>query len=143
MKRSGFSDKYIAMSLNRTEKEILQLRHQEKIIPVYKAVDTCSGEFFAKTPYFYATYQRVNEAKSFQEQNHKAIAIIGSGPNRIGQGIEFDYACVKASKAIQEKQIKSILINSNPETVSTDYDSSDRLYLSPLYIEDVLSLIHI
>ena len=141
-KRQGFSDKYLALLSNKAEAEILNYRLKNNILPVFKSVDTCSGEFHAETPYFYSTYQKINEALPFKDSGVEAIAIIGSGPNRIGQGIEFDYSCVKASQAIQSRGLKSILINSNPETVSTDYDSSDRLYLSPLYAEDVFDILY-
>ena len=137
VKAMSFSDKYLAFLTNRGQKEILQFRFDHQIFPVYKAVDTCSGEFAALTPYFYSTYATENEAIRFSE---KTVAIMGSGPNRIGQGIEFDYSCVKACQRLREKKIKAIMINSNPETVSTDYDSSDRLYLSPLFSEDLFDI---
>ncbi len=137
LKRNGFSDKYLALLTNKNEDQILKLRLENKIIPSYRAVDTCSGEFIAYTPYFYSTYQSYNEAKPLGN----ALVITGSGPNRIGQGIEFDYSCVKACEATRECGKNAIMINSNPETVSTDYDSSDRLYLSPLYEEDVFDIL--
>lgn len=139
-KKLGFSDKHLAFMMNRSQKEILEYRFKHNIFPVYKAVDTCSGEFPAVTPYFYSTYAEENEATSLAV-NGKAVAILGSGPNRIGQGIEFDYSCVKSCERLREKNIQSIMINSNPETVSTDYDSSDRLYLSPLYSEDLFDIL--
>jgi carbamoyl-phosphate synthase large subunit len=135
-KELGFSDKYLAYLSNKGQSEILSYRFDHKIFPIYKAVDTCSGEFQAETPYFYSTYQVENEASSLGD----AYAILGSGPNRIGQGIEFDYSCVKACQRLQEKGHKAIMINSNPETVSTDYDSSNRLYLSPLFSEDLFDI---
>jgi carbamoyl-phosphate synthase large subunit len=135
----GFSDKYLAFLTNKGQKEILSFRFDHHIFPVYKAVDTCSGEFVAKTPYFYSTFSKQNEAESLSKEN-RAIAIMGSGPNRIGQGIEFDYSCVKACQRVKDKGLKAIMINSNPETVSTDYDSSDRLYLSPLFSEDLFDI---
>ncbi len=138
-KLMGLSDKYLALLTNKGQKEILQFRFDHGIFPVYKAVDTCSGEFKAETPYFYSTYMTENEALSFPEGT-KAVTIMGSGPNRIGQGIEFDYSCVKACQRLREKGIKAVMINSNPETVSTDYDSSDRLYLSPLFSEDLFDI---
>jgi len=138
-KLMGFSDKYLAFLTNKGQTDILSFRTENKIFPIYKAVDTCSGEFDAKTPYFYSTYGMVNEAQSLAI-NGRAIAIMGSGPNRIGQGIEFDYSCVKACQHLRTKNIQAIMINSNPETVSTDYDSSDRLYLSPLYSEDLYDI---
>jgi carbamoyl-phosphate synthase large subunit len=136
-KSMSFSDKYLAFLTNRGQKEILQFRFDHQIFPIYKAVDTCSGEFAALTPYFYSTYATENEAIRFEE---RSVAIMGSGPNRIGQGIEFDYSCVKACQRLRQKDIKAIMINSNPETVSTDYDSSDRLYLSPLFSEDLFDI---
>ena len=139
-KKIGFSDKHLALLSNKTQKEILEYRFLHKIFPVYKAVDTCSGEFIAETPYFYSTYAEENEAKSLSILG-KAVAVLGSGPNRIGQGIEFDYSCVKACERLKEKNVLSIMINSNPETVSTDYDSSNRLYLSPLYSEDLFDIL--
>ena len=135
-KALGFSDKYLAYLSNKGQSDILTYRFENKIFPIYKAVDTCSGEFQAETPYFYSTYQNENEATSLGN----AYAILGSGPNRIGQGIEFDYSCVKACQRLQEKGHKAIMINSNPETVSTDYDSSNRLYLSALFSEDLFDI---
>ena len=139
-KSLGFSDKYLALLKHISQEEVYRYRHQKNIHPVYKAVDTCSGEFRAETPYFYSTYSRENEAFSLQEKK-KTIAILGSGPNRIGQGIEFDYSCVKSCFHLREKGIQAIMINSNPETVSTDYDTSDRLYISPLYSEDLFDIL--
>ena len=138
-KKMGLSDKYIAFLLNTSQQDIFERRFNQNIFPVYKAVDTCAGEFKAQTPYFYSTYHHEgeNEARSFEE---KSIAILGSGPNRIGQGIEFDYSCVKASETVRDLKLKSIFVNSNPETVSTDYDHSDRLYLAPLYSEDLMDI---
>lgn len=138
-KRFGLSDKYLAFLTDKGQKEILAFRFDHKIFPVFKAVDTCSGEFPAQTPYFYATYNQENEALPWKDDQER-IAIMGSGPNRIGQGIEFDYSCVKACQRLREKNIKAVMINSNPETVSTDYDSSDRLYLSPLFSEDLFDI---
>lgn len=139
-KKLGFSDKHLAFMMDRSQKEILEYRFKHNIFPVYKAVDTCSGEFPAETPYFYSTYAEENEAESLSLKG-KSVAILGSGPNRIGQGIEFDYSCVKSCERLKEKGIQSIMINSNPETVSTDYDSSNRLYLSPLYSEDLFDIL--
>jgi carbamoyl-phosphate synthase large subunit len=138
-KALGMSDKYLAKLEGITQKEVLQYRMENKIFPVYKSVDTCSGEFNAKTPYFYSSYQHVNEAISF-DKTHSPIVVLGSGPNRIGQGIEFDYSCVKSCHRLKEKGFKAIMLNSNPETVSTDYDTSDRLYLTPLYSEDLFDI---
>ena len=140
LKKIGFSDKHLAFMMNRSQKEILEYRFLQSIFPVYKAVDTCSGEFPVETPYFYSTYAEENEAESLSLRA-KSVVIFGSGPNRIGQGIEFDYSCVKSCERLKEKGLKSIMINSNPETVSTDYDSSDRLYLSPLYSEDLFDIL--
>jgi carbamoyl-phosphate synthase large subunit len=140
-KKIGLSDKHLALLLNKSQKEILEFRFKNKIFPVFKAVDTCSGEFVAITPYFYSTYGVENEAISLSANQQKSVAILGSGPNRIGQGIEFDYSCVKSCMRLKEKGIKSIMINSNPETVSTDYDSSNRLYLAPLYSEDLFDIL--
>jgi carbamoyl-phosphate synthase large subunit len=139
-KKIGFSDKHLAFLLNRSQKEILEYRFKNNIFPVYKAVDTCSGEFKAETPYFYSTYSDENEASSLSLKG-KSVALLGSGPNRIGQGIEFDYSCVKSCERLRELGIQSIMINSNPETVSTDYDSSNRLYLAPLYSEDLFDIL--
>ncbi|MBP9682226.1 MAG: carbamoyl-phosphate synthase large subunit [Bacteriovorax sp.] len=140
LKKIGLSDKHIALLCNKSQKDVLEFRFKHKIFPVFKAVDTCSGEFKAETPYFYSTYAEENEAHSLTLQG-KAVAILGSGPNRIGQGIEFDYSCVKSCERLREQNILSIMINSNPETVSTDYDSSNRLYLSPLYSEDLFDIL--
>jgi carbamoyl-phosphate synthase large subunit len=140
IKQLGFSDKYIAYLTNLGQKDILDIRFKKSIFPIYKAVDTCSGEFNAKTPYFYSTYWDENEAIPLSKDS-KSVVILGSGPNRIGQGIEFDYSCVKACQQLKEEKINSIMINSNPETVSTDYDSSDRLYLSALYSEDLFDIL--
>lgn len=138
-KQMGMSDKYIAYLTGLSHREILQTRIESNLFPVYKAVDTCSGEFKAETPYFYSTYSEENEAHSLST-NNRSVVILGSGPNRIGQGIEFDYSCVKSCLRLKDHHIKAIMINSNPETVSTDYDSSDRLYLSPLYSEDIFDI---
>jgi carbamoyl-phosphate synthase large subunit len=137
-KKMGMSDKFLAKLLDLKEKEILEFRLNEKITPSFKAVDTCSGEFAAETPYYYSTYFGVNEVRPYKKGD---IVIFGSGPNRIGQGIEFDYSCVKACEALAERKKYSIMLNSNPETVSTDYDSSDRLYITPLYCEDVFDIL--
>ncbi len=136
----GFSDKYLSMLTKKTPYEILEFRFKYKLFPNYRAVDTCSGEFNAITPYFYSTYFGQNEATPLKE-NGKSIVIFGSGPNRIGQGIEFDYSCVKSCQYLKNKGFYSIMINSNPETISTDYDTSNRLYLSPLYSEDIFDIL--
>jgi carbamoyl-phosphate synthase large subunit len=137
-KRYGFSDLQIAKLKNKSEDEIRLLRKKFSILPVYKSVDSCAGEFEAVTPYYYSTYEDENEAT---ELDGRRIVVIGSGPIRIGQGIEFDYCCSHAVFALRELGIKSIMINNNPETVSTDFDSSDRLYFEPLTFEDVFNVI--
>ncbi len=137
-KRMGFSDEAIATLADRLPEQIRTLRHQWDIRPVYKMVDTCAAEFSAETPYFYSTYEQENEAEP--DGDPKAL-IIGSGPIRIGQGIEFDYCSVHAAWALQANGVKSIMINSNPETVSTDFDTSDRLYFEPLEEEKIRDII--
>ena len=140
-KEIGYSDRELAEIFETTEKEIRDFRKSESIHPVFKMVDTCAAEFEAQTPYFYSTYNGIeNEAKV---STKKKIVILGSGPNRIGQGIEFDYANVHAVWAFQEEGYEAIMINSNPETVSTDYDTSDKLYFDPLTPEDVLEIVAI
>jgi carbamoyl-phosphate synthase large subunit len=138
-KRLGFSDAYIARFLGATEDEVRARRKAEGIVPTYKAVDTCAAEFEAYTPYFYSTYEEENEALSVPGK--ESVIILGSGPNRIGQGIEFDYCCVHAVRQMHELGYQAIMVNCNPETVSTDYDTSDRLYFEPLTFEDVLSIV--
>jgi carbamoyl-phosphate synthase large subunit len=137
-KQMGFSDRALGSFWKMTELEIRQWRELEKIIPVYKLVDTCAAEFEAYTPYYYSTYETENETRPSAK---KKVVIIGGGPNRIGQGIEFDYCCVHASFALREEGIESIMINSNPETVSTDYDTSDKLFFEPVTLEDTLHVI--
>ena len=136
-KRLGFSDSQIAELANISSAEISRMREDYAIHPVYKTVDTCAGEFEAYTPYHYSTYELESEIKP---RTKPAILILGSGPNRIGQGIEFDYSCVHASFALSQAGYDTIMINCNPETVSTDYDTSDRLYFEPLTLEDVLEI---
>ncbi|MEM4706879.1 MAG: carbamoyl-phosphate synthase large subunit, partial [Candidatus Methanomethylicaceae archaeon] len=136
-KRLGFSDKQLAYIFKTSEKNIRTIRKSKGIIPVYKMVDTCAAEFEAKTPYYYSTYEDENEAIPTKR---KKIMIIGSGPNRIGQGIEFDYCCVHAVFSLKEEGYETIMVNCNPETVSTDYDTSDRLYFEPITIEDVMNI---
>ncbi|MBE9520318.1 MAG: carbamoyl-phosphate synthase large subunit [Proteobacteria bacterium] len=138
IKQQGFSDFQIAHLTGTTENDIRELRLQEGQVPVYKLVDTCAAEFEAFTPYYYSTYETEDESRV---SDKKKIVILGGGPNRIGQGIEFDYCCVHASFALREMGIESIMVNSNPETVSTDYDTSDKLYFEPLTREDVLNII--
>jgi carbamoyl-phosphate synthase large subunit len=137
-KKMGFADRALATFWKMTETEIRQWREKEKIIPVYKLVDTCAAEFEAYTPYYYSTYETENETRP---STKRKVAIIGGGPNRIGQGIEFDYCCVHASFALREEGVESIMINSNPETVSTDYDTSDKLFFEPVTLEDVLHIL--
>lgn len=138
-KKAGFSDKQIANILNTTEKKIRDFRFHNKILPVYKTVDTCAAEFEASTPYHYSTYEKYNENISSDKEK---IIILGGGPNRIGQGIEFDYCCVRCVKALREEGYETIMINCNPETVSTDYDITDKLFFEPLTTEDVLNITH-
>ena len=137
-KQLGFSDIQIANLRNVNLSEILDLRKKYSLNPVYKTVDTCAGEFAAITPYYYSSYDEETEVLPREKA---AVIILGSGPNRIGQGIEFDYSCVHASFALREAGFETIMINCNPETVSTDYDTSDRLYFEPLTLEDVLEVI--
>jgi carbamoyl-phosphate synthase large subunit len=137
-KKFGFSDVQLAHLTNLTNRQIEQTRKDLGIVPVYKLVDTCAAEFRAATPYYYSTYETECEARV---SDRKKVIILGGGPNRIGQGIEFDYCCVHASFALKEEGVESIMVNSNPETVSTDYDTSDKLYFEPLTREDVLHII--
>jgi carbamoyl-phosphate synthase large subunit len=139
-KESGFSDRQIGFLLNSKEEEVRKLREEKELMPAYKLVDTCAGEFQSKRPYYYSTYETRNESPPSQ---NKKVVILGGGPNRIGQGIEFDYCCCHASYALKEEGIESIMVNCNPETVSTDYDTSDKLYFEPLTVEDVLNIIHL
>ncbi len=139
-KEMGFSDIYLAELLNCKEKDIYQLRSESDTYPVYKRVDTCGAEFEAYTPYLYSTYEEECEAEATQR---KKIMILGGGPNRIGQGIEFDYCCVHASFALKEDGYETIMVNCNPETVSTDYDTSDRLYFEPVTFEDVMNIVKV
>jgi carbamoyl-phosphate synthase large subunit len=136
-KRLGFSDRQIAHLTGRTETDVRQERHTQSILPTYRLVDTCSAEFEAYTPYYYSTFGEENEIR---ESDRRRVMILGGGPNRIGQGIEFDYCCVHASFALKEEGFETVMVNSNPETVSTDYDTSDKLYFEPLTLEDVLSI---
>jgi carbamoyl-phosphate synthase large subunit len=137
-KKLGFSDKYIASKLSISEPELRRKRIAEGISAVYKMVDTCGAEFEAHTPYLYSTYEDQCEA---EPTDRKKVIILGGGPNRIGQGIEFDYCCCHAAFALKEIGVESIMVNCNPETVSTDYDTSDRLYFEPLTFEDVMNIV--
>ncbi|MDP2913514.1 MAG: carbamoyl-phosphate synthase large subunit, partial [Candidatus Omnitrophota bacterium] len=139
-KRFGFSDAQIAFLLNSTEKNVREMRKKNNVKTAYKLVDTCAGEFKAQRPYYYSTYESKDES---EPSKNKKVLILGGGPNRIGQGIEFDYCCCHASYALKEEGIESIMINCNPETVSTDYDTSDKLYFEPLTVEDVLNIVDI
>ena len=138
-KSMGFSDLQIARLRGLAEEDVRGARHHENIRPVYKTVDTCAAEFEAFTPYHYSSYEEETEVRP---RTKPAVIILGSGPNRIGQGIEFDYSCVHASFTLREADYETIMINCNPETVSTDYDTSDRLYFEPLTLEDVLEVVH-
>ncbi len=140
LKRKGFSDRRLAYLMKATETEMRAHRHALGIRPVYKRVDTCAAEFATSTAYMYSTYEEECEA---QPTDRKKVIVLGGGPNRIGQGIEFDYCCVHAALALREDGFETIMVNCNPETVSTDYDTSDRLYFEPLTLEDVLEIVHV
>jgi carbamoyl-phosphate synthase large subunit len=139
LKRKGFSDSRIARLLGETEERVREHRQALDIRPVYKRVDTCAAEFATSTAYLYSTYEEECEA---EPDTRRKIMVLGGGPNRIGQGIEFDYCCVHAALALREEDYETIMVNCNPETVSTDYDTSDRLYFEPLTLEDVLEIVH-
>ena len=139
-KRCGFSDRQLAYLLGCEEGQVRERRKASGVVPVYKRVDTCAAEFAAETPYMFSTYEEEDEAAP---TDRRKVMILGSGPNRIGQGIEFDYCCCHASFALREEGIESIMVNCNPETVSTDYDTSDRLYFEPLTLEDVLHIVDV
>ena len=138
LKQKGFSDRRLAKLMSTDQHQVRQLRHQLNVRPVYKRVDTCAAEFATQTAYLYSTYDEECEA---EPTNNKKIMVLGGGPNRIGQGIEFDYCCVHASLALREDGYETIMVNCNPETVSTDYDTSDRLYFEPVTLEDVLEIV--
>src|SRR3954452_24369241 len=140
LKRKGFSDRRLAYLFNTNEKAVREKRHQLGIRPVFKRVDTCAAEFATRTAYMYSTYEEEDEA---QPSDRRKIMVLGGGPNRIGQGIEFDYCCVHAALALRDDGFETIMVNCNPETVSTDYDTSDRLYFEPLTLEDVLEIVHV
>ena len=140
LKRMGFADRRIAHLLKVDERTVRSRRHELGIRPVYKRVDTCAAEFATQTAYLYSTYEEECEAAP---TDRKKVIVLGGGPNRIGQGIEFDYCCVHAAMALRDDGYETIMINCNPETVSTDYDTSDRLYFEPLTLEDVLEIVHV
>jgi len=137
LKKMGFSDRYLGSIINKNEEDVRQARLKHGIKPSFRCVDTCAGEFEAYTPYYYSTYEKFNEVPPSQKPR---VMILGSGPNRIGQGVEFDYCCVQAAFALRQQGYQVIMVNCNPETVSTDYDISDRLYFEPLTLEDVLHI---
>ncbi|MBR5518052.1 MAG: carbamoyl-phosphate synthase large subunit [Clostridia bacterium] len=139
-KKMGFSDKYIARLWKMTEDDVYAIRKENNLFPVYKTIDTCAGEFNGYTPYFYSTYEDENESIV---SDKKKIIVLGSGPIRIGQGVEFDYSTVHAIKTIKDAGYESIIINNNPETVSTDYTTSDKLYFEPLTVEDVMNIVEL
>src|SRR5215467_12201733 len=138
MKRMGFSDRQLGALRGESENAVRERRHALGVRPAYKMVDTCAGEFPASTPYLYSSYDDESEAPRSGKQS---VVILGSGPNRIGQGVEFDYCCVRAVIALRQQGFETIMINSNPETVSTDFDTSDKLYFEPLTLEDVLEIV--
>lgn len=140
LKRKGFSDARMSALLGISEGEIRKLRERFNVFPVYKRVDTCAAEFATDTAYMYSTYEEECEANPSDKDK---IMVLGGGPNRIGQGIEFDYCCVHAALALREDGYETIMVNCNPETVSTDYDTSDRLYFEPVTLEDVLEIVRI
>src|SRR5699024_40120 len=139
-KQSGIPDCQIARLWNTVEEKIYHYRMQQSIKPVFKMVDTCAGEFESQAPYFYSTYEEENESSVSEK---KKILVLGSGPIRIGQGIEFDYATVHSIFAIQELGYEAIIMNNNPETVSTDFSISDKLYFEPLTLEDVMHVVEL
>lgn len=136
-KRNGFSDEQLAAAWKTTTDAVRQRRAELNVTPVFKRVDTCAAEFESYTPYLYSTYEEEDEA---DVTTRPKVVILGSGPNRIGQGIEFDYCCCHAAFALKEDGYETVMVNCNPETVSTDYDTSDRLYFEPLTLEDVLAI---
>ena len=138
LKKNGFSDIQVGALTNHTPTEIRKIRNERNLKPVYKVVDTCAGEFTAETPYSYSTYESTHD---IQPLDGPKVMILGGGPNRIGQGIEFDYCCVQAVYGLREAGFKSIMVNCNPETVSTDFDLADRLYFEPITFEDIMNII--
>src|SRR5207253_10221835 len=141
-KRHGLSDRQVAALRPELAGEggVRALRHRLGIRPVFKTVDTCAAEFAAATPYHYSSYEEENEVA--EQRERPKVIILGSGPNRIGQGIEFDYSCVHAVMALRDAGYETVMVNCNPETVSTDYDTADRLYFEPLTFEDVIEVVH-
>ena len=137
-KALGFSDKQLAFLTGRSEDDLRAMRARLGLVPSYRLVDTCAAEFEAHTPYYYSTYDRGDD--EVKPSDRRKVMILGGGPNRIGQGIEFDYCCVHAAFALKEDGFETVMVNSNPETVSTDYDTSDRLFFEPLTLEDVLHI---
>ena len=140
MKRLGFSDRQLGDLIGVSEQEIRERRHALGIRPAYKMVDTCAGEFPSRTPYLYSSYDEENEIGASEQPT---VVVLGSGPNRIGQGVEFDYCCVRAALAFRQMGYRTVMVNSNPETVSTDFDISDALYFEPLTLEDVLEIVQL
>ena len=141
LKQKGFSDRRLARQLKTTDTAIRERRRALGVRPVYKRVDTCAAEFATNTAYLYSTYEAEGSECEADPTTNKKIMVLGGGPNRIGQGIEFDYCCVHAALAMREDGCETIMVNCNPETVSTDYDTSDRLYFEPLTLEDVLEIV--
>src|SRR5690606_19991527 len=141
LKRAGFSDVQLADLKSVPEESIRDTRHRLGLRPAYETVDTCAGEFPSATPYLYSSWDEENEAAG--GDGRPTVVILGSGPNRIGQGVEFDYCCVRATLAFRELGYRTVMVNSNPETVSTDFDISDVLYFEPLTLEDVLEIVHV
>ena len=140
-KSYGFSDRQIASLTRTTEDAVRAERKKLGLVPSYRLVDTCAAEFEAYTPYYYSTYDRGDD--EVKASDRRKVMILGGGPNRIGQGIEFDYCCVHAAFALKEDDFETIMVNSNPETVSTDYDTSDRLYFEPLTYEYVMNIVEV
>ena len=141
LKQKGFSDRRLAYLLKVDAAAVRATRHHLKVFPVYKRVDTCAAEFSTNTAYLYSTYEALHGECEANPSQRDKIMVLGGGPNRIGQGIEFDYCCVHAALAMREDGYETIMVNCNPETVSTDYDTSDRLYFEPLTLEDVLEIV--
>ena len=143
LKRKGFSDRRLAYLMKTTEHEVRVGASPNRIRPVYKRVDTCAAEFATSTAYLYSTYEGLDDDAECEAEptDRRKIVVLGGGPNRIGQGIEFDYCCVHAAMALSEDGYETIMVNCNPETVSTDYDTSDRLYFEPVTLEDVLEIV--